>query len=79
MNLEVARSFFMWCTMLNYSLLILWFMLYVFSYNCMKNIMVKVIGKVPYFDSLNIIGISFYKIVIIVFNLIPWIALTIIH
>jgi hypothetical protein len=80
MNLETARSFFMWCSIINFSVLILWFALFIFAHNLMKNLSDKVMGcKIESFDTLHYAGISLYKITIIIFNIVPWAALTIIR
>ena len=75
MNLEMARNFFMWCTIINSSILILWFALFVFAHDSLKALKVKVLRrKIEHFDTLNYAGIGLYKIAIILFNLVPWVV-----
>ncbi len=79
MNIEMARSFFLWCTVINYGVLILWAVLFRFA----RDGLLRMWGKwvrvsSEQFDILNVAGISFYKLSIILFNLVPYIVLYII-
>jgi hypothetical protein len=80
MNVELARSFFMWCSIINYGLLIMWCALFVFAHDSYKNfneIMLR--RKIEHFDTLHYAGIGLFKLGIILFNLVPWIVLTFIR
>ena len=53
MNLEIARNFFMWCSIMNYGLLVLWACLLVFahdSYQRFNELMLR--RKIEHFDNL---------------------------
>jgi hypothetical protein len=76
MTLLTARSFFVWCAVINYGILLLWALLVSFW----RDGMYRLWGRwyrlsAEQFDVLNIAGISLYKIGIILFNLVPAIAL----
>jgi hypothetical protein len=80
MNLEMARNFFMWCSIMNYGLLILWAGLLVFAHDSFQRFNEFMLRrKIERFDTLHYAGLSFYKIGIILFNIVPWIALVIIR
>jgi hypothetical protein len=75
-NIETARGFFLWCSVINYALLIIWavpFMIW-------RDRFYRLWGRwfrlsTEQFDVLNICGITIYKIGVILFNLVPCIAL----
>jgi hypothetical protein len=76
MSLDTARSFLLWCSVLNYGLLLLWFGLVMIG----REWLYRLWGRwypLPreQFDTLNLAGMSLYKIGIILFNLVPCIAL----
>lgn len=78
MTSEMARTFFMWCSIINYALLILWFILFACAHNPMKKLTESAFGrKFENFDTLNYAGITIYKVGIILFNIVPWVALSI--
>lgn len=80
MNTETARNFLMWCSIINYLLLILWAVLFVFAHDPYKRfneIMLR--RKIENFDTLHYTGIALYKLGIILFNIVPWIALVIVE
>jgi hypothetical protein len=79
MTLEMARSFFLWCTVINYGVLILWVLVFVFAHEALR----WWCGKwarmsADQFDLFNLAGITIYKLGIFLFNLVPCIALYII-
>jgi hypothetical protein len=79
MNIEMAKHFLLWCTVINYGLLLLWFVLVAFCHDWWYRIN-KIFFKVSLenFDALNYGGIAIYKLGIILFNLVPLIALWIV-
>jgi hypothetical protein len=76
MNIELARSFFLWCTVINYGVLLLWGLLFMFAHDPLLRLWGKWVRvSVEQFDILNIAGITLYKIGVFLLNLVPWIAL----
>ena len=76
MSIETARSFFLWCSIINYVILLLWSLPLLFW----RDRLYRLWGRwyrlsTEQFDLLNITGIAFYKVVILVFNLVPCVAL----
>jgi hypothetical protein len=76
MSLDAARSFFLWCSVINYGVLLLWVGLIMIRREWMYRLWAWWF-PLPreQFDVLNLAGISLYKIGIILFNIVPCIAL----
>lgn len=77
MNLEMARSFFLWCTVINYGVLLLWSLLFMGAHDWFYRVSSKWyrLSSVETFDLFHLAGIGLYKIGVILFNLVPFIAL----
>ncbi|GAC1314105.1 MAG: hypothetical protein NVSMB14_14840 [Isosphaeraceae bacterium] len=79
MNIDTARSFFLWCSVINYSLLIVWALVATlgrgFAYG-LANRIFRI--KSEQVDLLNYTGITLYKTAIFLFNIVPCISLYII-
>jgi len=78
MNMELLKEFFMWCTIINLGI----FMWSAVMCMAAKGFIYRVHGKMFGLsqDTVNAMlygFLGFYKIVFIVFVLVPWIALTI--
>ncbi len=79
MYIEILQDFFFWCMVVNFGI-------YVFTALCiivMRNIITKIIMKVFKLDEQTVnkslhIYLSAYKLLITVFNFVPWIAILII-
>jgi hypothetical protein len=79
MNLEVARDVFLWCAAINYGVLLCWFLFFAFAHNWM----LRLHGRwfrlpVEQFDAIHYAAMAFYKLGIILFNLVPYVALLIV-
>jgi hypothetical protein len=79
MSLAVARSTLLWCTLINYGLLIVWMLLMAAP----REGLYRLWGRwfplsAEQFDAINFGGIVLYKLLILVFNLVPYIALLIV-
>lgn len=80
MTAEMIRNFLMWCAIINYAILILWVGWFVVAHDSMKSLNDAVIRrKIENFDSIHYAGIAIYKIGILLFNIVPWIALIIVR
>jgi hypothetical protein len=76
MSIETARSFFLWCSVINYAVLLLWAMLALFWRDGLYRLCRLWIRLSPeQLDMLNFGGMSLYKIGILLFNIVPCIAL----
>jgi hypothetical protein len=75
-DVETIRSFLAWCTVFNWVLLLVWWGFIVYAGDWMR----KVHGKwfdlsKPTFDAIHYGAMAFFKILILVFNLIPYLVL----
>jgi hypothetical protein len=76
MSIEVARRFFFWCAIINYAILLLWSALVMFWRDGMYRLLCRWYRvSTEQFDAMNLFGITIYKIEILLFNLVPCIAL----
>jgi hypothetical protein len=80
MDLGIARSILFWCTLINFGVLLLWSLLMLAPHEWMyryTNRFFRVSSE--QFEYINLAGIVFYKVLIILFNLVPYIALLIVR
>ena len=78
MTIEVTRNFLLWCTVINYGVLLLWFLVFVFAHGLMQRMHGRWFHMSrDQFDALHYAGMSIFKIGIILFNLVPFVVLTI--
>ena len=76
MNIEMLRSFFLGCTVINYGLLLVWALLYMGAHDGFFRWWLKWVPvSAEQFDMLNVGGISLYKIGVLLFNLVPCVVL----
>ena len=77
MTLETARRFLLGCALINYGVLILWCVLFIFAHDSIEKLNTLVMRrKIEHFETIHYAGIALYKLGIILFILIPWIVLT---
>jgi len=79
MTVEIVRSVLAWCAVTNFALLLLWFMFFSLAHDWLY----RVHGKwfrlsVDNFDAIHYAGMAFYKLCILLFNLVPYLVLRII-
>ncbi|HEV8592018.1 MAG TPA: hypothetical protein VGQ55_07945 [Pyrinomonadaceae bacterium] len=80
MHLESLRTFLLWCTIINYAILVLWFAAFILAHDFLYRIHTKWFKLSPdSFDSMHYGGMSVYKIGIMLFNLVPLIVLYILY
>ena len=75
----MVREALLWCIVINMGLLLWWFLIFTFAHDWIY----KVHGKwfkmpVDKFNMIHYAGIAFFKILIFVFNVVPYLALLII-
>ena len=76
MTLATARAFFVWCTLINYALLIVWAGLFLTPHNRLNQFWARRCQlSIEQFSILNYAGIVLYKMGVLLFNLVPAIAL----
>ena len=79
MTVDIFLGVLGWSAVINFGLLMWWFLWILFAHDFVYRIHSKWF-KVPVekFDAIHYAGIAFYKITIIVFNVVPYLALRII-
>ena len=78
MDIQTLTLFFMWCSIINIGFLIFLALIYMFAPNLVYRLQSKFIPiSRETFDTVFYSFIGFFKVVVLVFNVVPWIALTI--
>jgi len=76
MSIEIARSFFLWCSVINYAILLVWVALATLGRDWMYRLLSRLYRvSTEQFDMLNLGGITLYKTGILLFNIVPCISL----
>jgi len=79
MSIKVARDALLWCTVINFGLLIVWILLLALPHDWLYRYWGNWFSlSAEQFDALNFGGIVLYKMGILLFNLVPYIALRIV-
>ena len=79
MTIQMLTNFFMWCTILNMGLLLLSFLILAFAGDFVYKMHSRWFPMPR--ETFNVVLYSFigiYKLMVFVFNIIPWIALMIV-
>ncbi len=79
MDLTTARHILFWCSLINYGILIAWVLLMIVPHDWQYRL-VRRLYRVSseQYDVINLAGIMLYKILILAFNIVPYIALLIV-
>lgn len=76
MTIDQLRYFFGWCALFNYALLIIWFLLCVLGRGLLMGLCRKFFNiSEETYDKGMFYGITFYKLAIILFTLMPYLTL----
>lgn len=76
MGIETVRDVLLWCTAINYSLLLLWAFVLPLAHDPIGRLCGRVFRvSVEQVDAINYAGIVAFKLCIVFFNLVPYIAL----
>lgn len=75
MNVDLVKEVLLWCIVINYAVLFLWFGAFVFAHGWM----LKLHGRwlrmsEERFNGIHCLGMTVYKSGILLFNLVPYIA-----
>jgi Family of unknown function (DUF6868) len=72
MSVELARDFLLWCTAIDYAILLVWFLVFAFARDWIQRIHGRWFRlSSNQFDSLHYAGMTIFKIGIILFNPVP--------
>lgn len=79
MDLILLQSFLFWCSVINMSILLIWFVMFIVAHEFLYNLHSKWF-KVSYetFNSIHYGAMAFWKLSVFLFNLVPYIVLEII-
>ena len=78
MTMDMIRKAFLWCTLINYGILLVWFLFFILAHDWMYQFHGTWFHfSVEQFDMLHYAGMSIYKIGIVLLNLVPYVALQI--
>jgi hypothetical protein len=79
MTLVTIRSMLAWSTLINMGLLMIWFLLFLFARDWVYRLHSRWY-HIPRdrFDAIHYAGLAFFKILVLMFNLTPYLALRII-
>ena len=76
MSIELTRNLLLLCTLINYGILLIWFLVFVFARGWMRRLHGRWFRlSEEQFDALHRAGMSIYKIGILLFNLVPCVVL----
>jgi hypothetical protein len=79
MSIAMARDFLLWCTVINYGVLLVWWLFFMLTHDWMYQLHGRWFHlSVEQFDALYYAGMAIFKIGILLFNLVPYIALRIV-
>jgi hypothetical protein len=79
MNVEVIRSFLLWCTVINYAILVTWFLLLVLLHDPIQRLHGRWFHfSDSQFNALHYGAMAVYKLGILLFNLVPFAVLCIV-
>ena len=70
MSIELTRSFLLWCTVINYAILVVWFLVFTLAHDWMRRLHARWFRlSDEQFDTVHYLGMSIYKIGILLFKL----------
>ena len=71
MSIEVIRSFLLWCTVINYGILLIWFLFFALAHGWIQGIHGRWFHfSNDQFDAIHNAGMAIFKIEIILLNLV---------
>ena len=79
MSLETVREFLLWCAVINYGVLLWWFLVFHFAHDWLYRLHGRWFRFSPeQFDAIHYLAMAAYKLGVILFNLVPYLALCIV-
>ena len=76
MSIEIVRGMLLWCTVINYGVVVFWFLLFALPHEWLYRLWGRWFRlTVEQFDAVNFAGMALYKVGILLFNLVPYVAL----
>jgi hypothetical protein len=79
MSVESAQGFLLWCLVVNYDILLLWFLVFWFGHDWILKLHSRWFQmSKERFDGIHYVCMAIYKVGILLFNLSPYVALRLI-
>ncbi|NOX27125.1 MAG: hypothetical protein GXP21_02830 [Gammaproteobacteria bacterium] len=79
MTLEIIRDVLAWSAVINYSILLYWFVILTYAHDWVYQFHSRWFDlSTNTFDAIHYSAIAFYKLAIFLFNLVPYLALLIV-
>ena len=79
MNIELLREILGWCTLINFGLLLWWWLFFILAHDWMYRLHSRWFKlSVEQFDAIHYSGMAIFKLVVFVFNVVPYLALLIV-
>ncbi len=79
MSIEVTRNLLLWSTIINWGILLVWFLIFAFAHDWIQGIHGRWFRlSRDQFDAIHYAVMGIFKIGIILFNLVPYIVLCIV-
>jgi hypothetical protein len=79
MGIESVRDMLLWCTIINYAVLVVWFLVFKQAHGWLFRLHAQWFRvSEEQFDSLHYTGMMVYKIGVLLLNLVPYLALRIV-
>lgn len=76
MSVEMLRDLLGWSALVNYLVLLWWFVAFVYAHDLVYRIHTRWFTPTPeQFDAIHYGGIGLYKLLVFVFNLVPFLVL----
>jgi hypothetical protein len=73
------KELLLWCVGINYGILLVWFGVFFLAHDWLFRMHTRWFKvSVETFDALNYAGMATYKIGVVLLNLVPWIALSVV-
>jgi hypothetical protein len=80
MTIDIARSVLLWCTAINFGVVLVWFLLFALPHEWLYRYWARWFRlTAEQFDAINFAGIVFYELGILLFNLTPFVAMCIVR
>jgi len=76
MNRDTARKILFWCGVINYGVLLVWFLVFIFAHDWIYLLHSRWFHlPAEQFDMLHYVGMSIFKIGVLLLNVAPYFAL----
>jgi len=80
MSIDVTRHLLLWCTIINYGILLVWFLFFTIGHDWIQRLHGRWFRlSNDQFDSIHYAGMAIFKVGIILFNLVPLVVLWIVR